>query len=233
MSLWIKVCGNTSLADAQLAVEAGAGSSSDESSTERRGADAVGFVFAPSPRRVAPEQVAAIVPQLPAALEKIGVFVNADLHEITSIVESCGLTGVQLHWDAPRDLPIRLRMRFGPRMRILRVVYSDGGGATAAFSPQSASAVDAILIDSHTTYAVGGTGVMFDWSAAKEALFQNPAVHQRLIAAGGLTPNNVASAVKSLRPWGVDVVSGVESAPGRKDPEKVHAFIANARAAAA
>jgi len=217
MSLWIKICGNTSLADGQLAAEAGA--------------DAVGFVFAPSPRRVTPEQVAAIVPQLPAKLERIGVFVNADLHEITSIVESCGLTGVQLHWDAPRDLPMRLRMRLGPRVRILRVVYSDGGGATAAFSPQSVSSVDAILIDSHTTYAAGGTGVMFDWSAAKEALFQNPAVRQRLVAAGGLTPNNVASAVKTLRPWGVDVVSGVESAPGCKDPDKVRAFIANARAA--
>ena len=231
MSLWIKICGNTSLADAQLAAEAG--TPADGSSPAGKGADAVGFVFAPSPRRVTPEQVAAIVPQLPATLEKIGVFVDADLHEITSIVERCGLTGVQLHWDAPRDLPIRLRMRFGPRMRILRVVYSDGGGATAAFSPQSATSVDAILIDSHTTYAAGGTGVMFDWSAAKEALFQNPSVRQRLIAAGGLTPNNVASAVKTLRPWGVDVVSGVESAPGRKDADKVRAFIANARAAEA
>jgi phosphoribosylanthranilate isomerase len=218
MSLWIKICGNTSLADAQLAADAGA--------------NAVGFIFAPSPRRVTPPEVAAMAAKLPAALEKIGVFVNSDLNEITSIVERCALTGVQLHFDAPRDLPLKLRFRLGPRARILRVVYSDGGGATAAFAPESASSVDAILIDSHTTYAAGGTGVMFDWAAAKKALFQNPAVQQHLVAAGGLTPGNVASAIKALQPWGVDVVTGVESAPGRKDADKVRAFIANARAAA-
>jgi phosphoribosylanthranilate isomerase len=219
MSLWIKICGNTSLADAQLACEAGA--------------DAAGFVFAPSPRQVTPEQVAAITSQLPATLEKIGVFVDASFGEITSAVENCGLTGVQLHWDAPRDLPVRLRGRLGlgRRIRILRVVYSDGGGATAAFGPESASSVDAILIDSHTTHAAGGTGIPFDWSAAGKTLFQNTG-ERKLIAAGGLTPINVASAIRTLHPWGVDVVSGVESAPGRKDPVKVRAFIANARTAA-
>jgi phosphoribosylanthranilate isomerase len=218
MSVWIKICGNTTLADAQLAAEAGA--------------DALGFVLAPSPRRVTSEEVAAIVPKLPATLEKIGVFVNDSFGEITSAVESCGLTGVQLHWDAPRDLPLRLRGRLGPRFRILRVVYSDGGGATAAFGPESASSVDAIVIDSHTTHAVGGTGISFDWPSASKTLFQNPEVRQRLIAAGGLTPLNITTAIATLKPWGVDVVSGVELEPGRKDPGKVRAFVANARAAA-
>jgi phosphoribosylanthranilate isomerase len=217
MSLWIKICGNTTLEDSQLAADAGA--------------DAVGFVFAPSPRTVTPEQVAAIVPQLPPALEKVGVFVNASFYEITNVVESCALTGVQLHFDAPRELPIRLRARFGPRLRILRVVHFDGGGATAAFNPKSASSVDAILIDSRTTYAVGGTGVPFDWSAAR-TVFDQFSKDRKLIAAGGLTPENVAEAIATLHPWGVDVVSGVEAAPGRKDPAKVRAFIANARAAA-
>jgi phosphoribosylanthranilate isomerase len=217
MSLWIKVCGNTSLADAQLAADAGA--------------DAVGFVFAPSPRQVTPEQVQAIVPHLPARIEKIGVFVDASFGEITSAVEDCGLTGIQLHWDAPRDLPMKLRMRLGAKIRILRVVYSDGGGATVAFGPESARNVDGILIDSHTTYAAGGTGITFDWDSTSKALFQNPAVRQHLVAAGGLTPMNVAKAIAVLKPWGVDVVSGVESAPGRKDPAKVRAFVANARAA--
>jgi phosphoribosylanthranilate isomerase len=216
MSLWIKICANTSLADAHLAADAGA--------------DAVGFVFAPSPRQVMPDQVAEIVPQLPTAIDKIGVFVGASFSEITSAVETCGLTGVQLHWDAPRDLPIKLRLRLGPHIRILRVMYSDGGGATAAFAPESASSVDAILVDSHTTYAAGGTGITFDWAAAGKSLFQDSG-ERKLIAAGGLTPLNVATAVATLRPWGVDVVSGVESAPGRKDPAKVRAFIANARAA--
>jgi phosphoribosylanthranilate isomerase len=217
MSLWIKICGNTTLADAKLAAEAGA--------------DAVGFVFAPSPRQVTAAHVATIVPQLPPAIEKIGVFVKATLQEITSVIETCALTGIQLHFDAPRDLPMRLRLRFGTRLRILRVVYIDGGGALAAFSPDSDSSVDAVLVDSHTTYAAGGTGVTFDWNEASRTIFQNPAMKRRLIAAGGLTPINVAKAIATLRPWGVDVVSGVESEPGRKDPAKVNAFVANARAA--
>jgi phosphoribosylanthranilate isomerase len=217
MSLWIKICGNTSLEDAKLAAEAGA--------------DAVGFVFAPSPRCVTLEQVAAIVPHLPPALEKVGVFVNATFNEITYAVESCGLTGVQLHFDAPRELPIRLRARFGPRVRILRVVYFDGGGATAAFNPKSASSVDAILIDSHTTYASGGTGIPFDWTAAR-AIFDQFSKDRKLVAAGGLNPENVARSISVLHPWGVDVVTGVEAAPGRKDAAKVRAFINSARAAA-
>jgi phosphoribosylanthranilate isomerase len=218
MSIWVKICGNTSLADAQLAAEAGA--------------DAVGFVFAPSPRQVTAEQVAAIAPHLPATLEKIGVFVASAFGEITSAVENCGLTGVQLHWDAPRDLPLRLRGRLGSRLRILRVVYSDGGGATAAFGPESAATVDAIIVDSHTTYAAGGTGVVFDWADVGKTLFHADAGDRKLIAAGGLTPLNVATAIATLKPWGVDVVSGVELEPGRKDPGKVRAFVANARAAA-
>lgn len=217
MSLWIKICGNTSLEDAMLAAEAGA--------------DAVGFVFAESPRNVGLEQVASIVSQLPPAVEKIGVFVDASFNEITYAVESCALTGVQLHFDAPRDLPIRLRARFGARVRILRVVHFDGGGVTAAFYPKSASSVDAILIDSRTTYAVGGTGVPFDWAAARP-IFEQFGKDRKLIAAGGLRPGNVAEAVAKLRPWGVDVVSGVESLPGRKDPAKIRAFITSARAAA-
>ncbi len=216
MSLWIKICGNTSIEDAKLAAEAGA--------------DAVGFVFAPSPRCVTQEQVAAIVPHLPPALEKIGVFVDATFNEVTYTVENCGLTGVQLHFDAPRELPIRLRARFGPRVRILRVVYFDGGGATAAFNPKSASSVDAILIDSHTTYAPGGTGIPFDWTAAR-AIFDQFSKDRKLVAAGGLNPENVARSISILHPWGVDVVSGVEAAPGRKDAAKVRAFINSARAA--
>jgi phosphoribosylanthranilate isomerase len=239
MTLWIKICGNTSLADAQLAAEAGA--------------DAVGFVFAPSPRRVTPAQVAVIVPHLPPALEKIGVFVDAAFAEIASTVESCSLTGVQLHFDAPPELPEQLRQRFGPHLRILRVVhfesaqsaelmgtgfspYIGGSESVGALAPEacfSDANIDGILVDSHTAAAPGGTGQTFDWLAASKSLFQNAEVRKhRLVAAGGLMPDNVAHAIATLRPWGVDVVSGVESSPGRKDPAKVRAFIANARAAA-
>jgi phosphoribosylanthranilate isomerase len=212
MSLWIKICANTTLEDAQIAADAGAG--------------AVGFVFAPSPRRVTVEQVAAIVPHLPRHLEKIGVFVDAGFDEIATTVEAAGLTGVQLHFDAPRELPAQLRIQFGRNLRILRVVHFDAAFPVLPDDP----GIDTFMVDSRTASAVGGTGTTFDWSLAASTLFQN-AKERKLVAAGGLTPDNVAEAVAVLKPWGVDVVSGVESAPGRKDPAKVRAFIANARAA--
>jgi phosphoribosylanthranilate isomerase len=260
MSLWIKICANTSLADAQLAAEAGA--------------DAVGFVFAPSPRRVTPEEVAEIVPHLPAALEKIGVFVDAAFEEIAATVKTAGLTGVQLHFDAPPALPAQLRERFGPALRILGVVHFDvrqtaggtsfvsghdlgGRGKTrsghqnvkghnfsraedaerndGALAPEgrfSDSNIDAILVDSRTATAVGGTGQAYDWGAARQSIFGADG-QVKLIAAGGLTPEIVAEAIATLRPWGVDVVSGVEALPGRKDAAKVRAFIDRARAAQA
>ncbi len=216
MSLWIKICANTSLEDAMIAAEAGA--------------DAVGFVFAPSPRRVTTEQVAAIVPRLPAEIEKIGVFVDATVEEMVATVEAAGLTGVQLHWDAPGELTAALRARLGTRVRIVGVLHFDAerpeGRAALAFNADA----DAILVDSRTGSAVGGTGKSYDWVAARQWLFER-AEELKLIAAGGLTPDNVAEAIAMLRPWGVDVVSGVEAAPGRKDAAKVRAFVVNARAA--
>jgi phosphoribosylanthranilate isomerase len=223
MPIWIKICANTSLADARLAAEAGA--------------DAVGFVFAPSPRRITPAQVAAITPHLSAGLDKIGIFVDAALDEIVSTVEQCALSGVQLHSAAGPELAARLHDRLGPQLRIVRVVH---------FSPEAAGQISgriathdrdphvhALLIDSRTATAVGGTGVTFDWTSARTAVFQSAGARKPRIAAGGLSPANVAQAIATLRPWGVDVATGVESAPGRKDPEKVREFIANAKAAAA
>ena len=219
MSIWIKICGNTSLEDALLAVEAGA--------------DAVGFVFAPSPRRVTAAQVAAIVPHLPATVEKIGVFVDAALDEIV-------LHGSSLRPDR-RATALRrgagaagqLHERLGPELRILRVVHFDAEAAEQRADQIAEHArnphVDAVLVDSRTATAVGGTGVTFDWVEARKTLFQNAEARKRLIAAGGLTPANVAEAIAALRPWGVDVASGVEAAPGRKDPAKVREFVARAR----
>lgn len=215
MSLWIKICGNTTLEDAQLAAEAGA--------------DALGFVFAPSPRQVTLAQAAAIVPHLPAAVEKIGVFVDASFEEVSATVEAVGLTGAQLHFDAPPELSAQLRHRFGLSLRIVRVVRFTGGSPdmTALKDPN----INGILVDSHTATAVGGTGIPFNWDAARDSLFAGSRELQ-LIAAGGLSPENVAEAIAKLKPWGVDVVSGVEISPGRKDVAKVRAFIANARGAA-
>lgn len=216
MSLWVKICGNTSLPDAQLAVHAGA--------------DAVGFVFAPSPRRVIPEQVAAITPHLPAAIEKIGVFVDTDFEVIAQTVQQCSLTGVQLHSDGAGNPAPLLRECFGPALRILRVIHFGEDATRQLNSAAKDPDIDAVLVDSRTAQAVGGTGVAYDWQAAKTAIF-SPARALKLIAAGGLKPENVAQAIMLLTPWGVDVSSGVESSPGRKDAEKVHAFVANARSA--
>ena len=220
MSLWIKICGNTSLADARLAVEAGA--------------DAVGFVFAPSPRQVSASEAAAIVSRLPAEIEKIGVFVDATLEEIYTTVRASGLTGVQLHFEAAAELPAKLRQRLGPRLRIFRVVHFDRTAAGAVSQQIAEHALnphlDAVLVDSRTAKAVGGTGIPFDWAEARKTLFSD-AAKLKLVAAGGLAPANVAEAIATLRPWGVDAVSGVEVSPGRKDPAKVREFIARARAA--
>src|SRR5271157_1967799 len=198
MRLWIKICGSTSVEDAQLAVEAGA--------------DAVGFVFAPSPRRVTPAEAAAMGSHLPATVERIGVFVNAGLDEIYTTVRACGLTGVQLHSEAGPGVPGKLRERLGRELRILRVVHFNAG-ATEMISEQIAQHsrnrdVDAILVDSRTATAVGGTGVAFDWAEARKTVFSDPG-RMKLVAAGGLNPANVAEAIAMLRPWGVDVASGV------------------------
>ena len=216
MSLWVKICGNTSLDDAQVAAKAGA--------------DALGFVFAPSPRRVTKGQAAGIIAGLPAPVEKIGVFTDADLVTIADHVEQCGLTGVQLHSLNLPGVTAGLRKRFGESLRVLQVIHFGEHAAGQLRSAQDDSSVDAVLVDSRTATAVGGTGVAFDWNAARATIFR-PAGALRLVAAGGLHPGNVAEAIAVLGPWGVDVVTGVEASPGRKDPEKVQAFIAAARTA--
>ena len=218
MSLWIKICANTSLEDASLAVDAGA--------------DAVGFVFAPSPRRVTVSQVAVIVPQLPTHVEKIGVFVDAGLDEIEETVRASGLTGMQLHSDMGPNMPAQLRKRVGPEFRILRVVHFGPIAEIEAAALAQDPNIDAILVDSRTATTVGGTGIAFDWQQARDTVFRDAGQRRaRMVVAGGLTPANVAEAIATLKPWGVDVVSGVEAAPGRKDATKVRDFIANARAA--
>ena len=217
MSLWVKICANTSLEDALFAANSGA--------------NAVGFVFAPSPRRVTVDQVAAITPYLPTSIEKIGVFVDTGFRDLASAIRIAGLTGVQLHSGIAPEVPAHLRAKLGPQLRILRVVHFGPAAATEAAEFAGDPAVDAVLIDSRTATALGGTGIAFDWDLASQTIFQG-ANQRKLIAAGGLSPANVAEAIARLRPWGVDVASGVEASPGRKDPARVRAFLANARAVA-
>lgn len=225
MSMWVKICANTSLADAQHAI--------------RAGANTVGFVFAAASKRcVTPEQVAAITPHLPVTAEKFGVFVEQSVAEIADIVRAAGLTGVQMH--APKlataaSDAVKLRELLEDRPQRLSVVQA------LHFNPTELAtlddelsllsrnhAIDAVLIDSCTAHAVGGTGLTYDWSAAQKS-FLRAAPHLRMIVAGGLTPGNVHRAILTLNPWGVDVASGVESAPGKKDPLKVENFIWTAR----
>jgi phosphoribosylanthranilate isomerase len=215
--MWVKICGNTNLEDAQLAVEAGA--------------DAVGFVFAESPRRASAAQVSAITPHLTNAIEKYGVFVDAGFDEIVRTVSESRLTGVQLQVSHDLLMPFRLREHFGPSLRILRATHYTQELEEQLRGLRRNQAVNAVLVDSRTATAVGGTGTRFDWVAASRS-FLDSASQLRLIAAGGLTPENVAEAIRTLHPWGVDVASGVESAPGRKDPARVKAFVTAAKAAA-
>lgn len=213
--MWIKICGNTTLEDARFAAECGA--------------NAVGFVFAPSPRRVEADLVKRITEQLPPQLEKYGVFVDAGFDEIVSTVTTGGLTGVQLHRSSDVLLPFRLRQHFR-RISILRVLHYKDQEFEQQLTDLGRNE-DAVLVDSSTARAVGGTGTNFNWLEARSS-FLRAASHLRLVAAGGLAPENVKQAIQILRPWGVDVVSGVESAPGKKDPERVSAFIRSAQEAA-
>lgn len=214
--MWIKICANTNLEDAQLAVNAGA--------------DAVGFVFAESPRRVNAAQVAGITKHLPQAVEKIGVFVDADFAEIVRSVEEAGLTGVQLHATNDETLAAKLREQFGSSLRILHVLHFADDLETQLRKLQHNNVIDGVLIDSRTATAVGGTGIHYDWQAARKSFLA--VSHLKLIAAGGLKPENVAEAIRVLEPWGVDVASGVEAAPGKKDAARVQAFVKAAKEAA-
>jgi phosphoribosylanthranilate isomerase len=208
--MWTKICGNTNLEDTLLAAESGA--------------NAVGFVFAPSPRRVDRETVRQITAKLPADLETYGVFVDAGFEEIVETVTSCGLSGVQLHRTSESNRAARLRERLG-NVRILSVVrYQPDEFEHNLAQASRDKSIDGILVDSFSKTAAGGTGTSFDWQEARRG-FLRAGSPLRLIAAGGLTPENVGQAIEALQPWGVDVVSGVESAPGKKDPARVRAFL--------
>jgi phosphoribosylanthranilate isomerase len=220
--MWIKICANTNLEDAQLAASLGA--------------DAVGFVFAPSPRRVTADQVAQVTRYLPETVERVGVFHVRDEEEIARTVEQAGLTVAQLHGGVDPSLAERLKIRFGNGVGLIQTVHwiVDTTGESASLVAQqlreiaAEGIVDRVLLDSKVGAARGGTGISFDWEAAREVLSAN-AGDLKLIVAGGLRPENVVQAIQVLDPWGVDVASGVEAEPGRKSPEKLAAFIGSIR----
>lgn len=210
--MWVKICGTTNLEDALLTVDAGA--------------DAVGFVFAESSKRhVTPEQVAAITRALPSHIEKVGVIVNETFERIAEIVDIAGLTGLQLQGDESAEFTRALR----PICPLLLVKTLQANVALDTLGSRAKAyrtVVDAILLDSGSPAERGGTGKRFAWKEAANALHK---IDMPIIVAGGLNPDNVAEAIATLQPWGVDVVTGVERELGKKDPDKVRAFVAAAR----
>jgi len=216
---WVKICGIMNLEDALTAVDAGA--------------DAVGFVFyEKSPRRIDLQHAHDIIEKLPSTTEKVGVFVDERDEQVSAVAQQVGLTAVQIHnYASPKQAMNGLT--FSPRKLFVALSVAqmfDGDGQFGGFRwpTEAKKAVDGIFLDSGTPESPGGTGNVFDWAkAAPTASFI--AEQCKLVIAGGLTALNVAEAIHVLKPWGVDVSSGVESSPGKKDPEKIRAFIVAVR----
>jgi len=197
----IKICGMTSTRDAKRAVEAGA--------------DALGFIFHPSsPRFVPPETVKAVVRALPPETVTVGVFVDRDAREIEAVVSYCGLDLIQLHGREPLST-----IRHFPPGRVIKAVGGFARGSCEELK-DLAGFVRALLVDASTKERPGGTGLLSDWELAREL-----ARLHRLILAGGLSAENVEEAIAAVSPDAVDVNSGVESAPGVKDPVKMKKII--------
>lgn len=199
----VKICGITNVADAQVAIDAGA--------------DLLGLIFyPPSPRYVTLEQARAIVACLPTGCQAVGVFVNSPVETMTQMVEQCGLHLLQLHGE---ESPAVCQQVPCPVIKTFRF------NAHVQPAMMRSYAVKAFLIEGFHAEIYGGGGVQADWQRVA-------GLHDygRLILAGGLTPRNVQEAIRIVRPYAVDVCSGVEATPGKKDWAKVRAFVANAKA---
>ncbi len=199
--MFVKICGITSEEDALLAVA--------------MGADAVGFVFAPSSRQIAVGRARDIAKRLPPEVLTVGVFRDELPQRVVDAVSGAGLRAAQLHGGSVDDA-VRVRAR----VPVLIKAFAAG---SARLDRAGEYGADVVMVDGPEP----GSGEVFDWT-----LLDGAQRGHRLLLAGGLTPDNVAVAIDKVKPWGVDVSTGVESAPGRKDPAKVRAFVQNARAAA-
>jgi phosphoribosylanthranilate isomerase len=194
----VKICGITRLEDALHAVQAGA--------------DALGFVFHDkSPRYLSPEKSASIIRELPPFVQVVGLFVNSDAEFVNRISDLCRIDIVQLHGDESPEYCDLIRRRVIKAFRVKDISSLD---AVRNYR------IAGILLDAYSPHAFGGTGVSFNWEFAKKVAGFGP-----IILAGGLNPDNVREAVELVKPYAVDVSSGVEVSPGIKDPEKVDAFV--------
>ena len=204
MPVKVKICGITNLADGLAAAEAGA--------------DALGFVFYDqSPRAISVEAAAALIRQLPPLVLKVGVFVNAPEDLVVRAIRECDLNLLQFHGEEPPEYCLQFGLM---SMKAFRI--RDAASLPALLDYHT----DAWLLDAYSPDKPGGTGETFNWDLALEARGWG----RPIFLAGGLTPGNVAEAVRRAQPYGVDVSSGVEAAPGRKDHAKVIAFIRAAKA---
>ena len=203
------------------------------------GADAIGMLFAPSTRRIGVEQGRDIVRALPPHVEKVGLFYDESASTIEAIADDVGLTAVQLHGDEPPEFVAGLFREQGgrSRVRVFKTIHITADAPPDVGPFLRGGMVDAFLLDTVVkdpatgVVSRGGTGRAFDWSR-NVALVEQLAASARVIVAGGLSAANVGEAVRTMRPWGVDVCSGVEREPGRKDVGKLREFVAAARAAA-
>jgi phosphoribosylanthranilate isomerase len=217
MDVKIKVCGLTNSADAGVAMAAGA--------------DMLGFIFAPeSPRHVAPEKVRDILATVePARLLTVGVFVNESPETVAQVLSFCGLDLAQLHGEEPPTALERspVRGRAFKALRPCTLEEARGLARQYALPPdlRSGGRLPAFLMDAYHPHRRGGTGVTGDWGLAALLASQHP-----LLLAGGLTPDNVTQALRSVQPWGVDVSSGIEKSPGQKDHDAVRAFVTAVKA---
>jgi phosphoribosylanthranilate isomerase len=197
----VKICGITSWTDARGAIEAGA--------------DILGFNFyAPSPRYIAPEKARRIVRRIPKKISTVGIFVNEREEEILKIARLVGLDAIQLHGDEPGAVVERLSRRF-PVIKAVRVARPFRASRLQQFRR-----ANALLLDGFDRSLYGGTGRTFDWQIARRAKH-----YGKVFLSGGLTPENVAEAIRAVRPYAVDVCSGVEARPGKKDRTRMKAFV--------
>jgi phosphoribosylanthranilate isomerase len=200
----VKVCGITNVADARMAAEAGA--------------DAVGFVFAGSPRRVDAEEVRGISIALPDDVLKVGVFVNTPPQEVLRVAAEAGLDVAQLHGDEGPETVAAVRAGGLAVMKAIRVRNPEDLADVERFD------ADLILLDAYSEKGRGGTGQRFDWEVAKSLKGRG-----NIVVSGGLAPENVREAVNFFEPYGVDASSSLEDAPGKKNEESVRRFIVAAK----
>jgi phosphoribosylanthranilate isomerase len=202
----IKICGITNKEDALAAAHLGA--------------DALGFVFAPSPRKISAESAREIIKVLPPFVKTVGVFVDEDPERVSSVAARCGLDILQLHGSESVDYCSSFDRR------VIKAVRLQSRDELKNLS-KYANVVDALLLDTYVPNKLGGTGIPFDWKLAVEA-----GRYGRIILAGGLNPENVAAAISMVKPYAVDASSGLEKSPGVKDHEKMTQFMREAMQAA-